>query len=180
MRQIFRYITLAAALGMAGIFAASAADDLRAETERTVARFQQANPGLKTYFDTAAGYAVFPGVGKGGFIVGGEYGKGLVYEKGRPIGEAKLKEVSIGAQVGGESFDEVIFFQTPETLQEFKRGKNLVDAQVSGVAAAQGVEQHAKYQNGVAVFVLPRNGLMGQASIGGQKFEFIPLTTGQP
>lgn len=188
MKQIFKcqepmrwVLALAAALWMAGIFGASAAGDLQAETQRTIARFKQANPALQTYFDTSAGYAVFPGVGKGGLIIGGEYGKGLVFERGRLIGEAKLKEASIGAQAGGESFDQVIFFQTPEALEEFKHGKNLVDAQLHGVAAAQGqgpgFEQHAKYVQGVAVFVLPREGLMGQASIGGQRFEFMPYTS---
>lgn len=152
---------------------------LKPAAQQTIERFKQTDPGLKKFFDTSAGYAVFPSVKKGGLVVGGESGKGIVYEKGHPIGMAKLKEVSIGAQAGGEDFDEIIFFQTPDVLQAFKRGQNLMDAQLNGVVAAQGVEEHANYQNGVAVFVLPNKGLMGQAAVGGQKFEFFPFSTQQ-
>lgn len=169
-------MALAACLVMTVTFTARAATDLRAEAERTITRFKQADPGLQTFFDNSAGYAVFPGVGKGGLIIGGAHGKGLVYEKGQVVGEATLTEANIGAQAGGESFDEVIFFETPEALQEFKQSKFVMSADVNAVVAAEGAEKMAKYQHGVAVFTLPRKGLMVQATVGGQKFKFTPLT----
>jgi lipid-binding SYLF domain-containing protein len=168
-------MTLAAFLVMAVTFTARAAADLRVEAERTLARFKQADPGLQTFFDTSAGYAVFPGVGKGGLIIGGQHGRGLVYQKGQIIGEATLTEATVGAQIGGESFDELIFFETPEALQQLKDGKFVMTADANAVAATAGAEKMAKYQNGVAVFTLPRKGLMAQATVGGQKFKFTPL-----
>jgi len=86
-----------------------------------------------------------------------------------------LTEVNIGAQVGGEHFYEVIFFENPDALKTFKESKYELAAEVNAVAAAEGAAKNAKYQNGVAIFTLPRGGLMVQASIGGQKFKFKPL-----
>jgi|SRR5688572_23170227 lipid-binding SYLF domain-containing protein len=155
-------------------FAAQADDDLRKEAEQARASFLKADAGLQKFFDESAGYAMFPGVGKGGFIVGGARGKGVVYQKGNVVGEAVMTQASIGAQAGGQSFSEVIFFETPEALKDFKGGKFEMSAEVSAVAAAEGASKAAKYKNGVAVFTLPLKGLMVQASIGGQKFKFIP------
>src|SRR5436190_2470334 len=97
--------TLAALLVTAAFstFTALADDDLESESRQAVASFQQKDPGLKTFFDKAAGYAIFPSVGKGGFIVGGAHGKGLVYEKGTITGKTSMSQASIGAQAGGQS-----------------------------------------------------------------------------
>jgi len=155
-------------------FAALAEEDLRKEAEQAKASFLKADAGLQKFFDESAGYAMFPSVGKGGFIVGAARGKGVVYQKANIIGEAHMTQASIGAQAGGQSFAEVIFFETPESLKDFKGGKFEMSAEVSAVAAAEGASKAAKYKNGVAVFTLPHKGLMVQASIGGQKFKFIP------
>ena len=91
------------------------------------------------------------------------------------MGQATVSKATIGAQVGGQSFSEVIFFETPATLQDFKESKLELTAGVSAVAAAEGAAQTAKYQQGVAVFTMPKKGLMAQAAVGGQKFRFEPL-----
>jgi lipid-binding SYLF domain-containing protein len=155
-------------------FTAGADDDLRNESAQARLNFLKADPGLQRFFDESAGYAMFPGVGKGGFIVGGARGKGVVYQKTNIVGEATMTQASIGAQAGGQVFAEVIFFETPEALKDFKGGKFEMSAEVSAVAAAEGASRAAKYKNRVAVFTLANKGLMVQASIGGQKFKFIP------
>jgi len=152
----------------------AAEEDLRKEAEQARANFLKADAGLQKFFDESAGYAMFPSVGKGGLIVGAARGKGVVYEKVKVVGEAVMTQASIGAQAGGQTFAEVIFFETPEALKDFKGGKFEMSAEVSAVAAAEGASKAAKYKNGVAVFTLPHKGLMVQASIGGQKFKFIP------
>jgi lipid-binding SYLF domain-containing protein len=151
------------------------AEDLNKEAQQAIGAFTNADSSLKKFFDDSVGYAIFPSVGKGGFIIGGERGKGLVYQKGKVIGEATLTEVSIGAQVGGEHFYEVIFFETIDALKTFMESKFVMAAEVNAVAAAQDAAKNAKWQQGVAVFTLARSGLMVQASIGGQKFKFKPL-----
>src|SRR6267154_4759208 len=157
-------------------FTASAADDgLAVKAQKAIEVLQKADSRLTNRFNDAAGYAVFPSVGKGGVFLGGEHGKGIVYEKGKPIGEATLTEINVGPQVGGQSFYEVIFFETSEALANFKQGNFEMSAEVSAVAAAEGASLNAKYRDGVMVFTLPRSGLMVQASIGGQKFKYKPV-----
>jgi lipid-binding SYLF domain-containing protein len=101
----------------------------------------------------------------------------MVYEKGRPIGEATLTEINVGPQVGGQAFYEIIFFETAEALANFKEGDCEMSAKVSVVAAAEGAARNAKYRKGVLVFTLPRSGLMAQAAVGGQKFSFKPFNS---
>ena len=122
----------------------------------------------------AYGYVVFPTVGKGGFIVGGSYGRGEVYEQGRMVGWADISQATVGAQVGGQSFSELILFQTKEALDNFKAGRLKFAANVSAVALKSGAADTAEYQNGTLVFVEPKAGLMLEAAIGGQSFSFQP------
>lgn len=152
-----------------------AEEDLRTEADRTLTRFQTADSSLTNLLAGAAGYAIFPGVGKGGMFFGAEHGNGVVYEKGKPIGEATLIEINVGSQIGGQTFDEIIFFETLGALQHFKEGHYEVSAKVHATAGAEGAALNAKYREGVVVFTLPKSGLMFQASVGGQKFNFKPL-----
>src|SRR5436305_619354 len=111
------HIPLALCLAaVTGIATARADEDLKTEATQTIDAFKKADPGLTGFFSDAAGYAVFPTVGKGGLIVGGAHGKGVVYEKGKSVGQASLSQASIGAQAGGQAFAEVIFFDSPTAL----------------------------------------------------------------
>jgi lipid-binding SYLF domain-containing protein len=150
-------------------------DELGAEAQKAIKTLQSADSSLTNWFTRAAGFAVFPSVGKGGLIFGAELGNGVVYEKGKPVGEATLTEINVGPQVGGQSFYEVIFFENAEALETFKKSNYEISAELSAVVAAEGASLYAKYRNGVMVFTLPRSGLMAQAAIGGQKFKFKPL-----
>lgn len=140
----------------------------------TITRFLEQDPGLSTFFEQAYGYAVFPNVGKGAYIVGGAYGKGLVYEKGNLIGYASIVEASIGLQVGGQGLSEIIFFRDQATLDDFRKGNYEFSAQASAIAVNLGGASKTDYDRGVAVFILLKGGLMAEASIGGQKFNFEP------
>jgi len=148
------------------------AADLQAKAEEAVKNFKMTDPTLTNFFAKAAGYAILPGVGEGGFIIGGEHGDGLVYEKNKLVGKVTMSEVSIGAQVGGGSFAEIIFFQTQSALNGFKKSKWEMSAKAKANAAASGASLNAKYEQGVAIFTLPQSGLMAAAAVGGQKFKF--------
>lgn len=130
---------------------------------------------LQSFFDNSAGYVIFPNVGKGGFIIGGASGNGVVYEKGKAVGMADLKKLNVGLQAGGQSIIEVIFFETQIDLNRFMEGKFAFAAEASAVALKSGVAFNAKYKEGVAVFALPKAGLMADASVGGQKFGYHPF-----
>jgi len=134
--------------------------------------FIKADDAMSGLFSKAYGYTIFPNVGKGGFGVGGAAGNGTVYEHGKLIGTAKLTQVSIGFQAGGQAYREVVFFEDKEAMDRFKDNRIELSAQVSAVAAAAGASATAKYVEGVMVFTMAKGGLMYEASVGGQKFKF--------
>lgn len=145
------------------------------EAAATIAAFKEKDPSLKMFFGKARGYAVFPTVGKGGFFVGGAHGKGNVYELGQLIGTASLTQVTVGLQIGGQAYSEIIFFKDKAALNAFKSGKLKFGAQVSAVAANAGAAANVDYSQGVAIFTMAKGGLMGEASLGGQHFSFTPI-----
>jgi lipid-binding SYLF domain-containing protein len=139
-----------------------------------LAKAQKSDPTLVKVFNSAAGYAVFPSVGKGAAGVGGAYGKGVLYEHGTPVGYCDLSQGTIGLQLGGQSYTEIICFETRQAVETFKQGNFRFDAQATAVALKSGAGANAKFTNGVAVFTMDEAGLMFEASIGGQKFSYQP------
>jgi lipid-binding SYLF domain-containing protein len=142
------------------------------EAETTVEDFRRTDPELARFFDGAVGYAVFPTVDKGAAGVGGAYGKGVLFERGHAIGKSTLTQVTVGPQLGGQAYSEIVFFETPEAIAAFKKGEFTMAAQVSAVISAAGASAQARYARGVAVFTLAKAGLMAEVSIGGQKFAY--------
>jgi lipid-binding SYLF domain-containing protein len=159
-------------LALAAVPTLALARDRVEEAKDTVELFKKADPDISRFLSEAVGYAVFPNVGKGGAGVGGAYGKGVVFEGGKPVGWASMTQVTVGLQLGGQAYSEIIFFETPKALADFKKSEVALAAQASAVIAASGASANAKYQEGVAVFTLPRGGLMSEASVGGQKFRY--------
>jgi lipid-binding SYLF domain-containing protein len=174
VRRALGAMVAGAVLMMAGARLSYAASDseLIAQAQQTLALYKKADPGINEFLQSSAGYVVFPGIGKGGLVVGAAHGDGVVFVGGRPVGRATLNQVSVGAQVGGQEYSEIIFFQTPQVLSSFEKGQFTMAAQASAVALKAGAAAQAKYQNGVAVFTATKGGLMAEASIGGQKFSF--------
>src|SRR6266481_441562 len=172
MKQTIRNAILAALLLASGSNVLADDYELRAEADKAIKALQNADSGLANCFSRAAGYAVFPSVGKGGLFFGAEHGNGIVYEKGKPVGEATLTEINVGAQAGGQSFYEVIFFETADSLANFKESNFEMSAKISAVIAAEGASLNARYRDGVMVFTVPKTGLMAQVAIGGQKFKY--------
>ncbi|HVM61788.1 MAG TPA: YSC84-related protein [Verrucomicrobiae bacterium] len=178
MAVVIAVLILASAVAAA---AADPPDRLNADVGDAIQMLRASNHGaLQHLFDTAYGYAIFPAVGKGAVGIGGAGGRGEVYEKGVMVGFAELTQVTLGAQLGGQSYVEAIFFETPKALDEFKEGKTALSADASAVVAAEGAGGEAKYQHGVLVCTTERSGLMFEASIGGQHFKFWPTVAGNP
>ena len=161
----------------------------------TIAIFKS-SPQAARYFEHAYGFALFPVVGKAGFVLGAAHGKGQVYQGDRVTGQATLTHLSIGFQVGGQAFSEIIFFEDKRAYDEFTLGNFEFDAKASAVAITVGVQAQTgttgstagasagpatakqfetTYHKGMATFIHVKGGLMYEASVGGQKFTFTPL-----
>ena len=145
------------------------------DAQATIALFRKTDPVLSRFFERSAGWAVFPTVGKGAIGIGAAHGSGVLFQGGHAVGTCTLTQLTVGLQLGGQAYSEIIFFDSAETLADFKKGGFALAAQVSAVAAAEGASANAKYQLGVAVFTIARGGLMYEASVGGQKFSFEPF-----
>ena len=145
-----------------------------ADVMRTIAEVKAKDPGISKFFDNAAGYAVFPTVAKGAMGVGGAHGSGELLVGGKAIGKATLNQVTVGFQLGGQTYTEIIFFENESALNGFKKGDFAFAAQASAVAVTTGASANVGYRNGVLVFTMAKGGLMYEASVGGQKFSFKP------
>jgi lipid-binding SYLF domain-containing protein len=175
MKKITHYF-LAALLGI-GFAANVLADDkadLTAKANDAKAEFLRQDPDLKAVFEKAAGYAILPSVGKGAFGVGAARGTGQLFEKDKVLGVATMTQVTIGFQVGGQEYSELIFFEDQKALGDFKASRMEFSAQASAVAIHSGASKDAKYKTGVMIFTMAKGGLMFEASVGGQKFKYEP------
>ncbi|HKP65135.1 MAG TPA: YSC84-related protein [Casimicrobiaceae bacterium] len=188
--KIIRHFRFLLALSSLALIASPAWAD---EYQDTINVFKKAIDS-SVYFKTAYGYAVFPTIGKGGIGVGGAYGEGRVYEKGKYIGNTSMTQVTVGFQLGGQAYSQIIFFQDARSLKEFTSGNFEFGADASAIAITASANAKANtsgssagasvtkndaravgaYNKGMATFTVAKGGLMYEASIGGQKFSYKP------
>lgn len=163
-------------------------------TTEAIKNFKKSSQ-VNKFFSKAYGYAIFPTIGKGGFGIGGSYGEGSVFKQGKKTGTTSMAQVTIGFQLGGQAFSEIIFFENKQAYDKFTGGNFEFSAQASAVAINAGAnaktsttgtsagaatspdrnEQQGIYQNGMATFTYIKGGLMYEAALGGQKFSFQKL-----
>lgn len=141
------------------------------KAKEAIEDFKKVDASIGHLFDTAYGYAVLPAIGKGGIGIGGAGGKGTVFKEGEPVADVKMSQVTVGFQLGGQKYAEVIFFEDKRAFDRFVEQDFEFAAQVSAVALTSGVSADAKYVDGVLVFTQALGGLMYEASVGGQKFK---------
>lgn len=145
-----------------------------ATAQATLVEYKAKDPSLQQLLDRAVGWAIFPDIGKAGWVLGGSYGKGEVYEKGVLIGYADVSEVSAGFQWGAQNFSQILVFMTQEKLDDFKTGKLALTANVSAVALTAGAAGTTDPSKGVVALVDTKGGLMAEAAVGGQRMRFRP------
>lgn len=150
-------------------------DELRQQVQQIKKDWQAKDGTFNATLKKAYAYAIFPKVGKGGFIVGASHGAGEVYQKGKLIGHAKMTQTTVGAQVGGQTYAEVILFKGKKALDRFKTSRFEGSAAATAIGGKKGAAAASKYKDGVAVMVLPIKGAMAEAAGGGQKFKFEPI-----
>ncbi len=164
---------------LVGCSAAPSSESSRASlvtaANEAVSTFESNDPSLAGKIADAYAYAVFPDAGKGGFIIGGGGAHGVVYRNGSQVGWAGFTTVTIGAQIGGQGYSMLILFQNQAAFDNFKAGGPEGSATASGVAVEAGASENADYRNGVMIFTDNMKGLMGEASVGGSTFNYMPL-----
>jgi lipid-binding SYLF domain-containing protein len=149
-------------------------EDLRKDASDARNEIRQNHSNAAELLENSAGYAIFPNVGKGAYIIGGASGNGVVYQNNTIVGYADLKQVDVGLQAGGKSFVEVLIFENDAALENFKEGGYELGANASAVILDKGVSRDIDFQDGVAVITMPKGGAMAGVSVGGQRFSFQP------
>ena len=149
-------------------------DSLMSDSLEAKTTISKSHPNIAELFSTSAGYAIFPNVGKGAYVIGAASGNGTVYQNGKLTGYSNLKQLDVGLQIGGKAFIEVIFFQTQAALDHFKQGNFELAANASAVILEEGVSKSVDFRDGVGVVTKSKAGAMAGISVGGQKFEFFP------
>jgi lipid-binding SYLF domain-containing protein len=190
MQKLFKASLVLLMFGLSGHFA------LADEYTDAVKTFQDAGES-GAYFDSSYGYAVFPTIGKAGIGIGGAHGEGKVYKQGKSIGESKMTQITVGLQLGGQAFSQVIFFENENALNDFISGNFEFSAQATAVALTAGASAEANtgggaaagasggknnastvssgYRKGMAILTVAKGGLMYEAALGGQKYSYEPL-----
>ena len=140
----------------------------------TIKEMSDKDPRVAQFMGTAYGYVCFPTVSYGGLIAAAGSGQGEVYVQGNLVGYARIFQASVGGNVGGRWYSEMIFFKNEQAFQDFKDGNIKFQAHTAAVAVTAGGGTQVDYQKGVAVFTHDKFGLSAQASIGGQEFKFEP------
>jgi len=132
------------------------------------------DPQFEAFAKKGYGYAFFPAITKGGLLVGGAHGRGVVYEKGQHIGYADLTQMSAGFQAGLQDYSELIMFENQAAMDKFKRNEIDFSANASAILADKGAAASAQFVDGAALFVRPIRGAMAEASLGGQQITYLP------
>jgi lipid-binding SYLF domain-containing protein len=153
---------------------------MQSEAEATLDTMIAQDPTLGDVLADSAGYVVFPRIGKGGALVGGAHGVGVVYENGRPVGYAELNQGSVGLQLGGKTFSELIVFKEQGALERLKADDFDLTASASAVALQSGAGRTADFQDGTEIFYLSRGGLMAGLDVAGQRITYEEGVPGQP
>ena len=138
------------------------------------------------------GYAVLPTIGKGGIGIGGAGGTGCVFAGDSHTGNVSMGQITIGFQLGGQAYSQLILFKNHDVYSDFIKGKFEFGADATAVALTYGAQAGAStkgasasagdtkgvatWKRGMAVYTIAKGGLMYEASIGGQKFKYKPLS----
>ena len=147
------------------------------------------------FFGKSYGYAIYPTIGKAGFVVGGAYGTGCVFARGKHVANSSMTQASFGWQASAQGYTLIIFFEDERAFREFSSGNFEFGAGVGAVAitaaasagastggssaGASGGKKDAatagKFYKGMAPFSIVKGGLMYEAVLSGAKFSFKPL-----
>jgi lipid-binding SYLF domain-containing protein len=149
-------------------------DTLVKQAQVSRQEWNKVDPQFEAFAKKGYGYAFFPEITKGGFVVGGARGQGVVYEKGQHIGYADLTQMSVGFQAGMQDYSQLIVFENQPAMDRFKRNEIDFGANASAVVADKGAAMNAQFVDGVAVFVRPTRGAMAEASLAGQQITYLP------
>ena len=156
---------------------AKSASETNAAAEATLKRLMATEPVSEKMLKDAKGILIFPSIVKGGFLVGGATGDGVLRVRGKPAGYYRSTSVSFGLQAGLTEFAYVVFLMDESAMNYLKQSDGwdlgatpnvtVFDKGVTGQLSASSVRK------GIYVFFLDQKGLFGGLSLDGTKISKI-------
>ena len=168
-------LMLVVAITMAGSTVASAASksDLNASSKKTLDNLLAREPAAKALYSKAVAVLVFPSITKAGFVVGGQYGEGVLWKGGKPIGYYNTAGASYGLQAGAQKYGYAMFFMKQKALDYLDSSQGFeVGVGPSVVVIDQGMAKtltSTTVTEDVYAFIFSQQGLMAGVGIQGNK-----------
>jgi lipid-binding SYLF domain-containing protein len=166
--------TLACGFLMVEQSRAATAREIDVSADVALERFYKEVKGAEEFAKNAKGLLILPGVIKGGFVVGGEYGEGALRIGGKTVDYYNIVAGSFGLQIGAQKKDIIIAFMTDEALKKFRASQGWetgVDGNVAllDIGAGERLDT-TTLKDPIVGFVFGVKGLMADVSLKGSKF----------
>jgi len=173
MRILLVFAFIVGALAGPNPAAAASAAEIDRNAQKALQDLYAKSPTAKALGEKAIGILVFPGIVKGGFIVGGQYGEGALIKDGKTVAYYNTIAASYGLQAGLQKFGYALFFMTESALKwldksdgwEIGVGPSVVVVDV-GVAASV---TSTTAQSDIYAFFFDQKGLMAGLGLQGTK-----------
>lgn len=117
MRRLILAFTLALPLVLGGVAHAASRSELNARSKQTLDKLVARIPAAAQVSKKAVAVLVFPEIYKAGLMVGGQYGEGVLWRGGKPVGYYNNSGASYGLQAGAQKYGYAMFFMTEHALQ---------------------------------------------------------------
>ena len=176
-----RNILVMLSLSLATVLGASAHAETRAALERSSWASLNAlishNAIAKELSTKAAAVLVFPSVKKAGFMIGGQYGEGVLWRGGKAVAFYNTGGASFGFQAGAQEYGYAMFFMKEEAVNALNLAQGFeVGVGPSIVVIDQGMGNSTTtttMQKDIYAFVFGQKGLMAGIGIQGNKITKI-------
>jgi lipid-binding SYLF domain-containing protein len=134
-------------------------------------------PTARMLSEKAVGILVFPRIVKGGFIIGGQMGEGVLLVKGRTAGYYRTVAASYGLQAGVQAFGYALFFMTDSAMSYLRKsGGWEIGVGPSIVIVDKGVAKSlttTTAKDDIYAFFFDQKGLMAGLGLQGTKITRI-------
>ena len=156
---------------------AASAQQLNKSAHSILNKLYAKEPAARALGEKAKGILVFPSITKGGFIVGGQYGEGVLLKQGKAAGYYNSVAASYGLQAGLQRYGYVLFFMTEKALRYLDKSDGWELGSAPGIVivdkgVAGGISTTTA-QSDMYAFFFDQKGLMAGLGLQGTKITKI-------
>jgi lipid-binding SYLF domain-containing protein len=156
---------------------AASAAEINRDAKKVLQKLYKKSNSAKALGEKAKAVLVFPSVVKGGFMVGGLYGEGVLLKEGKAVAYYNTVAASYGLQIGAQKYGYAMFLMNDAAIQYLDRsdgwevgtGPSIV---VVDKGAAGGMST-TNLREDIYAFIFSQSGLMAGLGLQGTKITRI-------